>query len=211
MDRPRDYHISVEVRKINTIRYYMRNLSYKTNKHICEIETGSFIYRTDLCFPSWHGKGGGKDWEFGICGFKPLYKRWINNKVLLYSTGNYIQYPVISHNGKEYICTTELLCCATEIRHNAVNQLYFDKITKNNKSVFFWHRQLKKSDSDIIGIQGLIAIIANVKNYTYILEMKMWKDKSVIFQITLLVFFPNSIGLLFSLPLLGTAIYSLDV
>ena len=25
-----------------------------------------------------------------------------NNKVLLYSTGNYIQYPVISHNGKEY-------------------------------------------------------------------------------------------------------------
>ena len=26
---------------------------------------------------------------------------WIN-KVLLYSTGNYIQYPVINHNGKEY-------------------------------------------------------------------------------------------------------------
>ena len=26
----------------------------------------------------------------------------INNKVLLYSTGNYIQYPVINHNGKEY-------------------------------------------------------------------------------------------------------------
>ena len=27
---------------------------------------------------------------------------WINNKVLLNSTGNYIQYPVINHNGKEY-------------------------------------------------------------------------------------------------------------
>ena len=26
----------------------------------------------------------------------------INNKVLLYSTGDYIQCPVISHNGKEY-------------------------------------------------------------------------------------------------------------
>ena len=26
----------------------------------------------------------------------------INNKVLLYSTGNYIQYLVINHNGKEY-------------------------------------------------------------------------------------------------------------
>ena len=26
----------------------------------------------------------------------------INNNVLLYSTGNYIQYPVVNHNGKEY-------------------------------------------------------------------------------------------------------------
>ena len=31
-----------------------------------------------------------------------LYIEWINNKVLLYSTGNYIQYPAINHNGKEY-------------------------------------------------------------------------------------------------------------
>ena len=49
------------------------------------------------------GKGGeGMDWEFGICQCKLLYIEWINNKVLLYSTGNYIQYPVINHNGKEY-------------------------------------------------------------------------------------------------------------
>ena len=33
---------------------------------------------------------------------KLLYIECINNKVLLYSTGNYIQYPVINHNGKEY-------------------------------------------------------------------------------------------------------------
>ena len=62
---------------------------------------------------------------------------------LLYSTGNYIQYPVINHNGKGdekeyiiysyiYICTklnmyiTESLCCIAEI--NIVNQLYFNKI-----------------------------------------------------------------------------------
>ena len=32
-----------------------------------------------------------------------LYREWINNKVLLYSTGNYIQYPMINQNGKEYI------------------------------------------------------------------------------------------------------------
>ena len=42
------------------------------------------------------------------------------NKVLLYSTGNYTQYPVTNHNGKEYekeylcICITESLCCTPE-------------------------------------------------------------------------------------------------
>ena len=48
-------------------------------------------------------EGGGRmAWEFGISRCKLLHIRWINNKVLLYSTGNYIQYPVINHNGKEY-------------------------------------------------------------------------------------------------------------
>ena len=42
------------------------------------------------------------DWEFGISRFKLLYIKWINNKVLLYSKANCIQYPVINHNGKEY-------------------------------------------------------------------------------------------------------------
>ena len=41
-------------------------------------------------------------WEFGVSRYKLLYIGWMNNKVLLYSTGNYIQYPVTSHNGKEY-------------------------------------------------------------------------------------------------------------
>ena len=42
------------------------------------------------------------------------------NKVLLYSIGNYIQYPIINHNGKEYekeyvyLCVTESLCCIPE-------------------------------------------------------------------------------------------------
>ena len=31
---------------------------------------------------------------------KLLCIEWINNKVLLYSTGNYSQYPIINHNGK---------------------------------------------------------------------------------------------------------------
>ena len=41
-------------------------------------------------------------WEFGISRCKLIYRGWISNKILLCSTGNYIQYPVINHNGKEY-------------------------------------------------------------------------------------------------------------
>ena len=45
---------------------------------------------------------GGKGCEFEIRKGKLLYIGCINNKVLLYSTGSYIQYPVVNHNGKEY-------------------------------------------------------------------------------------------------------------
>ena len=41
------------------------------------------------------------DWEFGTSRCKLLYMEQINSEVLLYSTENYIQYPVINHNGKE--------------------------------------------------------------------------------------------------------------
>jgi len=42
------------------------------------------------------------DREFGVSRYKLLYTGWISNKVLSYSTGNYIQYPVLNHDGKEY-------------------------------------------------------------------------------------------------------------
>ena len=32
----------------------------------------------------------GMDWELGVSKCKLLYLKWINNKVILYSTGNYI-------------------------------------------------------------------------------------------------------------------------
>ena len=73
----------------------------------------SHRYREQTCGCQ-AGGGGGKDWKFGISRCKLVYIGWINNKVLLYSTGNYIQYPVINLNGKEYekeyICITESLC-----------------------------------------------------------------------------------------------------
>jgi len=40
------------------------------------------------------------DLEFGSNRCQFVYIGWINNKVLLDSTGNYIQYPLINHNGK---------------------------------------------------------------------------------------------------------------
>ena len=53
------------------------------------------------------GKGVGEGWS-GILRLahnrcQLLFRGWINNKILLYSTGNCIQYPVINHNGKEYV------------------------------------------------------------------------------------------------------------
>ena len=42
----------------------------------------------------------GMDWEFGVGRCKLLHLEWIKNKVLLYSTGNYIQYPVKMENRK---------------------------------------------------------------------------------------------------------------
>ena len=52
----------------------------------------------DLWFPrGW----GGRDWEAGVTRCKLLYIEWINNKILLYSTGSHIQYLVTNHNGKK--------------------------------------------------------------------------------------------------------------
>ena len=96
----------------------MWNLKYDTNEH---------IYKTDvqnrLVVAKGKGAGGGLHWEFGINRCKLLYTGWINNKILLCSTGNYTQYPVINHNGKEYIyvytymyiCIMESICCTAEI------------------------------------------------------------------------------------------------
>ena len=47
------------------------------------------------------GQGGEVEWEVGVSRCKLLYMEWINNKVLLYSTRNHIQYPVINHHGIE--------------------------------------------------------------------------------------------------------------
>ena len=55
-----------------------------------------------------------------------LYTGWINNKVLLGSTGKYIQYPMINHNREEY----EKEYTYVQLNHFAVQQ----KLTQHCKS-----------------------------------------------------------------------------
>ena len=49
----------------------------------------------------------------GVSSCKLLYIEWVNIMVLLYSAENYIQYPMISHNGQEYksnVCVYIYMC-----------------------------------------------------------------------------------------------------
>ena len=106
------------------------------------------------------GEGSEMDWEFGVSKCKLLNLEWINNEVLWYSTGNYIQSPWIytmkENNIKKqcvyfiyiniythtYTCITESLHCTAEV--NIINQLYFNKIIfeknlkQQQKNKQFW-------------------------------------------------------------------------
>ena len=47
----------------------------------------------------------GREWDaLGVWGWEmqTTHLEWTNNKVLLYSTGNFTHYPMINQNGKEY-------------------------------------------------------------------------------------------------------------
>ena len=59
--------------------------------------------------------GGEMEWEIGDSRCKLLYTERINNKVSLYSTGNYIQYPMINHNGREYIKQCIYMCVCMHV------------------------------------------------------------------------------------------------
>ena len=83
------------------------------------------------------GFEGGMEWDVRLSRCKLSYREWINNKVLLYSTGRYMQYPVINQNGKEYLkrmCVYIYIHTHTHIyiylNHFAVQQ----KLTQHCKS-----------------------------------------------------------------------------
>ena len=55
--------------------------------------------------------GGWVEWEAGVSRCKLLYIEWINNKVLLYSTDNYIQYPMIIIMEKDILEKQNVCVC----------------------------------------------------------------------------------------------------
>ena len=86
-------------RVISLIYGLLRN---DINDLIYKSEINSQIQKTNLQLPEGIvGVEGEINSEFGISRYKLLYIKQINNKDLLYSTGNYIQYLVITYNGKE--------------------------------------------------------------------------------------------------------------
>ena len=85
---------------------YVWNLKHATNEPIYETETELQIQRRGW---EWPEGGGGMEWEIGVSRRELLYKEWRNNKVLLCSTGHYIQYPMTNDNDNNrkkdaYIC-----------------------------------------------------------------------------------------------------------
>ena len=70
------------------------------------------------------GMSGGLWWADAIY----LYIGWIKNEVLQYGTGNSIQYLAINHNGKEYTCRAESVCCRAEMNYTSIMFLIFKNL-----------------------------------------------------------------------------------
>ena len=80
----------------------MWNLKSDTNEHTHETETDSqtLRHREQAC--DYQEGAWDQQMQIYIYIYIYIYIGWKNNKVLLCSTGNYIQYPMINQNGKEY-------------------------------------------------------------------------------------------------------------
>ena len=57
-------------------------------------------HREQTWLPKGERGAGGKDWEAGISIYNLVYMQ--DGHTAMCNTGNYFQYPVINHNGKEY-------------------------------------------------------------------------------------------------------------
>ena len=111
----------------------MWNLKYDTKELIYKIVIDSKTQKTNLWLLK--KKGGDKDklraWDEQIQ--TTIYK--INNKVLLYSTGNSVQYPVISHNVHKYIYIYSYIFLNHFVVHQTLLQHYKSIILQFKKKI----------------------------------------------------------------------------
>ena len=81
----------------------MWNLKYDTNEPIYETETTLMDIENRLVVAKGEGVGGGMEWEVAVSRCKLLYTGWINNKSYYTAQRTIFNYPMINHNGKEYL------------------------------------------------------------------------------------------------------------
>ena len=83
---------------------YIWHLKYDTKEPVYKTETLTDT-ENRLVMAKEEGGWEGMDWESGVSRCKLQYIGWINHQVLLYSTGNYIQYPGINiMENNIYVC-----------------------------------------------------------------------------------------------------------
>ena len=92
-----------EVSQTEKDKHHMTSFIYRNLKH----DTNDLIWETDsqpqgtgLRLPGVGGGGRRRDWESGVSRFKLLHTGGIRNKMLLHSTGTYIQYHIINNMEK---------------------------------------------------------------------------------------------------------------
>ena len=105
--------IQREVSQTEKDKYHMISLIcgiYKNDTHmnLFREQKQTHKHRKQIYGYQLGKEGGGINQEFRINRYILLYTKQINNKDLLYSTGNYIQYLIVTYKGKEsekeYIC-----------------------------------------------------------------------------------------------------------
>ena len=85
------------------IYHYIWNLKYNTNELIYK-QKQTHRHRVETRgYPGEKWGRGKRGWEFKVCTCKLFLTEWMNNRVLLQSTGNCVQYPVKTCNRKEYV------------------------------------------------------------------------------------------------------------
>ena len=93
-----------------------------------------FIDTEYKCVVYWREQmGGNVEWRLGLAGFsrcKLLYMEWISNKVLLYSTENYMPYPMINNGMNILKCIyvyNWIPFLYSRNQYNFINQVYFNQ------------------------------------------------------------------------------------